>query len=128
MRISCKGHLAPFLYVFSYLENQFYAFSNSIVLVYVLRSVLRMPQHRCHSLNQCSCQSSDINPYYIRKLHKLVRFYLSTLGICNAYFNIGHVVGMFYDWPDCFHSRGLRANRIVSGKLGMKLAIICPHQ
>ena len=37
--------------------------------------------------------------------------------------NIGHVVGMFYDWPDCFYSGGLGANRNVSCKLGMKLAI-----
>ena len=58
-----------------------------------------------------------------RKLHKLARFHLSTLGICNAYLNIGHVVGMFFDWPDCFYSVGLGANRNVSGTLALKLAI-----
>ena len=38
-----------------------------------------------------------------RKLHKLAHFHLSTLGICNAYLNIGHVVRMFYDCLDCFY-------------------------
>ena len=61
-----------------------------------------------------------------KKLHKLACFHLSTLGICNAYFNIGHIVGMFYNWPDCFYSWGLRANWNVSGKLSMKLAIVIP--
>ena len=27
------------------------------------------------------------------------------LGIYYAYLNIGCVVGMFFDWPDCFYSR-----------------------
>ena len=35
---------------------------------------------------------------------------------------IRHVVGKFFDWPDIFPG-GLGANRHVSGKLGMKLAI-----
>ena len=60
---------------------------------------------------------------YNRKWHKLARFHLSTLGIYNAYLNIGHVVGMFYDWPDCFYLGGLGAYRNVSEKLGVKLAI-----
>ena len=51
-------------------------------------------------------------------------FYLSSLGICNAYLNIDHIVGMFFDWPDCFYSGGLGDNRNVSGKHGMKLAIV----
>ena len=29
-------------------------------------------------------------------------FTLSTLGICNAYLNMRHVVGKFFDWPDIF--------------------------
>ena len=29
--------------------------------------------------------------------------HLLCVGICNAYLNIGHVVGMFYDWPDRFY-------------------------
>ena len=58
-----------------------------------------------------------------QKLHKLAVFHLSLLGICNAFLNIVHVVGMFFDWPDCFYSGGLGANRNVLGKLGMKLAI-----
>ena len=36
---------------------------------------------------------------------------------------MGHVVGMFFDWPDCFYSGGLEANWNVSEKRGMKLAI-----
>ena len=49
--------------------------------------------------------------------------HLLCVGICNSYLNIGHVVGMFYEWPDCFYLGGIGANRNVSGKLGMKLAI-----
>ena len=35
---------------------------------------------------------------------KFAGFHLSTLGIYNAYLNIqvGHIVGMFDDWPACF--------------------------
>ena len=42
-----------------------------------------------------------------------------------AYLNIRRIVGtlFFFDWPDIFYSGGLGANRNVSGKLGMKLAI-----
>ena len=57
------------------------------------------------------------------QLHKLAPFHLSTLGICNAYLNIGHVVGKFYDWPDSFYLGGFGANRNVLGKLGVILAI-----
>ena len=42
------------------------------------------------------------NPKYNRKLHKFARFHLSTLGICNAYLTISHVVWKFFDWPDIF--------------------------
>ena len=38
---------------------------------------------------------------------------MSTLGNCNAYLNMGHAVGVFYEWPDCFYSG---ANRNVSDK------------
>ena len=69
---------------------------------------------------ELSSQSSDKNSSYNRKLRKFARFRSSTLGFCNAYLNIGHDVGMFDDWPDCFR---FGANRNVSGKLGMKLAI-----
>ena len=31
-----------------------------------------------------------------------VIMHLSTLGICNAYLNICHFVGLFFDWPDIF--------------------------
>ena len=48
VRISCKGHLAPFCMFFSYPENQFYAFSNSTVFVYILMSVLKTSQDLCH--------------------------------------------------------------------------------
>ena len=37
-------------------------------------------------------------------------------------FQIGHIVGMCFDWPDCFYSGWLRANWNISGKLGMKFA------
>ena len=36
------------------------------------------------------------------------------MGICNAHLNIGHVVGMFDDWPDYFRFGGTRN---MSGKL-----------
>ena len=34
------------------------------------------------------------------------------------------LLGSFFDWLDIFYSGGLGANRNVSGKLGMKLAIL----
>ena len=57
-------------------------------------------------------------------MHKLTRFHLSTLAICNAYLNIRHVIGLFIDWPDIFNSGGLRAKPNMTGKVGMKLAIV----
>ena len=35
-------------------------------------------------------------PNITRKLRKFARFHLSTLGICNAYLNIRHVVEKFF--------------------------------
>ena len=37
------------------------------------------------------------------------------VSICNAYLNIRHVVGKFFDWPDIF--------LMGRGKIGMELAI-----
>ena len=55
-------------------------------------------------------------------------FYLPTLGSCNAYLNIRHVVGMFLIGQILFYLGGLGANRNVSGKLSMKLAINIQNQ
>ena len=35
-------------------------------------------------------------------VHKFACFHLSTLGICNANLNLGHVVGKFFVWLDIF--------------------------
>ena len=43
---------------------------------------------------ELSSQPIDKNSKYNRKLHKLA-YHLSASGICNAYLNIRHVVGMF---------------------------------
>ena len=59
VRISCMGHLAPLCMFFSYLENQFYEFSNStrtclhseVSIEYVTALV---------SLSRCSCKHFTI--------------------------------------------------------------------
>ena len=38
--ISCKGPFSAILYVFCYIENQFYVFQTAPFVVYILRSVL----------------------------------------------------------------------------------------
>ena len=67
-----------------------------------------------------SSQSSGRKSLYIRTFH------LPTLGICNAYLIIRHVVGRFFFSLArfFFYSGWLGANRNVSGILGMKLAIV----
>ena len=50
-----------------------------------------------------------------KEIPNITKIYINshvfTLGICNAYLNIRHVVGkFFFDWPDIFYSGGLRAN------------------
>ena len=115
VRSSCKGQLVPFCMFFLTLENQFYELSNSTILVYILRSLLSRSQHWCHWLSWCSL---SISPF------------VEWLKISISLVNIGYLqclfkfkaVGMFYDWPDCIYWGGLRANRNISEKLGMKLA------
>ena len=59
-----------------------------------------------------------------REIHNLARFHMSTLGICNAYSNILHVVGIiFLIGQICFYLGGLGANRNMWGQLRMKLAM-----
>ena len=59
-----------------------------------------------------------------RKLHILTLFHLSSLGYLQC---LAHVAGSFFDWPGCFYSGGLGANRNAlgggGGELGIKLAI-----
>ena len=62
-------------------------------------------------------------PNITEKITQTHTFSLSTLGICNIYLNTCHVVGMFFDWPDCFYLGWLGANPKVWQKFGMKLAI-----
>ena len=49
VRISCKRPLRATLYVYCYLENQFYVFQTAPVVVYrLMTSVSSMSQHRCY--------------------------------------------------------------------------------
>ena len=49
LRISCKRPLRAALYVYCYLENQFYVFQTAPVVVYrLMTSVSSASQHRCY--------------------------------------------------------------------------------
>ena len=59
-KLSCKGSLRAVLYVFCYLENQFYVVQTAPKFVYTLRSLLSTSQHRFHWLSQCLCKHFTI--------------------------------------------------------------------
>ena len=46
--ITFKGSLSAIVYVFCYLENQFYVFQTAPIVVYILRSVIRSSKPGCH--------------------------------------------------------------------------------
>ena len=48
-------------------------------------------------------------PNITENYHKFAHFHLLTLGNCNAYVNIHHIVGKFFDWPDIFLFRMARS-------------------
>ena len=143
MRISCKGPLSAALYVYCDLENYFFLFfKQHPVIVYILMSVLSTSQHGCHWLSRCLCKHFTI----WRRTQNIVK---NIIGNVASSYQVNQAIEIPYIAENCinshvftcsamlircwkvfwlaryfFYSGGLGANRNVSGKLDMKLAIL----